>query len=93
MTEVVGVPVIVGAVFVCTACTVIENAARDAEACPSLTLITMPPKVPTLLADGVPLRRPVLLSKLAQAGRFAIEKVRTSPFESLADGVKAYEWF
>ena len=35
---------------------------------------------------GVPLSRPVVLLKAAHEGRLTIEKVRSSPFESLADG-------
>ncbi len=46
--------------------------------------------VPTFEVDGVPDRRPVLVEKLAQAGRFVIENVSESPSASAAVGVKLY---
>src|SRR5512139_2147970 len=52
-----GVPEITGGVF--EDATVIENAGSGVDALPSLTLITMFVNVPTLLAPGVPLSRPV----------------------------------
>jgi hypothetical protein len=55
---------------------------------PSLTLTVMFAKVPA--AVGVPWIRPLLAVNVAQAGRFAIENVRVSPFASLAVGVKEY---
>ncbi len=68
------------------------NVGSERDASPSLTLMTIPLYVPTLLADGVPLSRPVLLLKLAHVGRFAIENVSGSPSASLADGVKEKDW-
>ena len=50
------------------ASTVSENAGSAVLAWPSLTEIVMPDAVPTSAAVGVPERRPVELSKLAQAG-------------------------
>src|SRR5512139_4271200 len=49
---VAGVPEITGGVF--EEATVIANAGSGVDALPSLTLITMLPKVPTLAAPGVP---------------------------------------
>ena len=81
-TEVGGEPEIVSA-----ALTWIENAGSDAEAVPSLTVITMPEYVPTLAALGVPERVPLVLLKVSQAGRLATLKVSLSPSGSLAVGV------
>lgn len=39
---------------------------------------------------GVPLNRPVALSNAAHVGLLAMANVSTSPFASLADGVKEY---
>jgi hypothetical protein len=50
------------------ALTVIANADKEADALPSLTLITMPEVVPTSAAAGVPLSCPVAALKLAQDG-------------------------
>ena len=57
MTFVGGVPLIVGVVFG-TSSTVIVNAGSEAATRPSVTEITTLANVPTLLASGVPLRRP-----------------------------------
>ena len=43
-----------------------------AVAWPSLTLITMFPKVPTFAPAGVPRSRPVLVLNVAQLGRFVM---------------------
>ena len=75
---------------VATACTVKLNAASDALASPSLTLMTMPLVVPTCCAAGVPDSRPVAVSNDAQAGGFAMLNVNGSPSASLAVGVKTY---
>ena len=50
------------------ALTVMAKAANEADALPSLTLITMPEVVPTSAAAGVPLSCPVAVLKLAQEG-------------------------
>jgi hypothetical protein len=79
--------VIVGAVWGCV--TVSENAARDAEACPSLTLIAMFEKVPA--AVGVPDSCPVVVLNAAQVGLFATLNVSVVPVSgSLAVGVNVY---
>src|SRR5262245_58547559 len=91
MTLVGGVPLIVGMVFGISS-TVIVNAGSDAATRPSLTEITTLAKVPTLLASGVPLRAPVDALKLAQTGRFAIEKVSELLSGSDAVGVNEYAW-
>ena len=89
-TEVTGVPLIVGARFG-AADTVSVNAGSDAPPpLPSLTLITMPACVPA--AVGVPESRQVLVEKLAQLGRLAMEKERASPSASLAVGWVAPDW-
>ena len=48
--------------------------------------------MPALLADGVPLSRPVVLLKLVHGGRFEIENVSGLPSASLADGVNEKDW-
>ena len=70
--------------------TVIEKAGRLALLLPSLTEITMLLNVPTLLEDGVPVRRPFAVLKLAQLGRFLIENPSEFPSRSLAVGLKEY---
>ena len=70
--------------------TVIANAASDAVAVPSDTVIVMPLYVPTSELSGVPVTAPVDLFSEAQLGRFAAVKVSASPFESLAVGLKLY---
>jgi hypothetical protein len=72
------------------ALTVIENAASDVVALPSLTRITMFEYVPICASVGVPLRRPVEVLKDTHAGLFEMLKVKESPFESLAVGVNEY---
>jgi hypothetical protein len=87
VTEVGGVPEIVGARLVSGgSVTVIVNAARDAFACPSLTVITISAKVPTLAVLGRPESRPVVVEKLAQLGLLAMVKVSGSPSASAAEG-------
>ena len=65
------------------------NAGSAAESCPSDTLITMPLVVPTWVEPGVPLRRPLAVSKLAHAGLFDTLKLKRSPSASLAAGANA----
>ena len=48
----------------------------------------MPEEVPAFDAAGTPLKVPVAVSKLAQDGRPAIEKVSLEPSGSLAVGRK-----
>jgi hypothetical protein len=83
-----GVPVIVGGVF--AAVTAMPKAGSDADALPSLTLITMLPYVPTAEGPGVPSSAPVFTLKVAQAGRFAIAKVSGSVLASAAVGWNTY---
>src|SRR5215467_7600043 len=66
------------------------NAASEADACPSFTVITMFENVPTLEVEGVPVRAPVEVLKAAQAGLFCTLKVSVRPAGPLAVGVKAY---
>jgi len=72
------------------ACTVIANAGNDADALPSLTLITIPEVVPTSAAVGVPLSCPVAVLKLVQGGWLVIENVRVLPDGTVVVGVKEY---
>jgi hypothetical protein len=80
---VAGVPEIVGGRFGCV--TTIENAASDAVACPSLTLIAMFEDEPA--AAGVPVSCPVLPLNVAQVGRLVMLYVSGSASGSLAVGV------
>ena len=66
--------------------TVIENAGNFVVALPSLTLMTMFEWVAA--ADGVPLKRPVVVLKEAQLGLFWIAKPNVSPLASFAVGWK-----
>ena len=68
--------------------TVIVNAGNGTLDVPSLTPIVMFANVPA--AVGVPCNWPVVALKLAHAGRLRIPKFKTSPFGSLAVGVKEY---
>jgi hypothetical protein len=88
MTEVDGVPLMVGA-RLGGSLTTIENGASCALSWPSLTPITMLANVPTLALAGVPDSRPVLVLNAAQPGRFVIVNVSVPPFASLAVGVNA----
>src|SRR5688500_476668 len=81
VTEVEGVPLIVGAAFGAAA-TVIANGASAARRLPSLTLMMMFEYVPALVETGVPDSCPVALLKVAHAGRFAIANVSGSPLAS-----------
>ncbi|MFO1426557.1 MAG: hypothetical protein U1F11_06210 [Steroidobacteraceae bacterium] len=85
--------VFVGAVLVgvvaTAAATRIENGARLAVALPSETLIATFGKSPISLDVGVPLRRPVSVSKVAHAGLFAMANTSRSESASLAVGLKA----
>jgi len=65
---------------------VIENAASDVVALPSLTLMTMLGYVPTFALPGVPLRSPVTVLKAAQVGLFVMLKASVSPLASEAEG-------
>src|SRR5687767_2142740 len=67
------------------------NTGSAADAWPSDTLITMLLVVPTWVEPGVPLRRPLAASKLAQAGLFDKVKLKLSPSASLVEGVNAYD--
>src|SRR6056297_2917791 len=89
VTAFAGLPLIVGAELVTTACTVMAKADSDDESWPSLTLITMFSWVPASSLAGVPERRPVAVSKDAQEGGFAISKTSASPSASLALGVNS----
>src|SRR5688500_14836814 len=75
---------------VAIAVTVIEKAAREAVALPSLTVITMPDVVPAWLAVGEPESLPSDGLKVAQAGLLAMVKLSVSPSPSDAAGVKLY---
>src|SRR5580700_6510773 len=74
LTWVAGVPLIVGGGLAGDV-TAMLNAGSLALRVPSLTLMRMFEKVPTLAVAGVPASCPVVLLKLAQEGRFATEKV------------------
>ena len=86
MAEVVGDPEITGGVFGRGA-TVIEKAGSELVPVLSLTLITILECVAAVV--GVPLRRPVVVLKVAHVGRLVIENVNASPLASLAVGCKA----
>ena len=95
MTDVAGVPVIVGAEFgggevgggvLAAALTAIENAGSWAVASRRLRRLRCCWTVPTLAAAGVPSNRPVVVLNVAHAGRFVMLKVSESPFGSLAVG-------
>jgi hypothetical protein len=60
------------------------KADSDFDFLPSLTEMRMFENVPA--AVGVPLRRPVLLLKLAQAGRLLTANVSVRPSGSVAEG-------
>ena len=70
------------------ASTLIAKAGNAVVFWPSLTLIWMLAKVPTLESGGVPVSSPVLLLNEAQAGRLAIVKVSVLPLACEAVGVK-----
>jgi hypothetical protein len=81
---VAGVPEMVGGA---SAATVIAKAGSDAEADPSLTLMTMPEEVPMFAAVGVPLRSPEAALNVAQDGRPVMENTRgPAPAGSVALG-------
>lgn len=73
--------------------TAIANAGSDAFVRPSLTLMTTFEYVPTFEVVGVPDSCPVVVLKVAQLGRFAIENVSASPSASVAVGRKLYAAF
>jgi hypothetical protein len=89
MTAVAGVPLIVGARFG-GELTTIENGASAVVSWPSLTLILISAKVPTLPAAGVPWSRPVVEVKVAHVGLLTMVNVSVPPLASLAVGVKVY---
>src|SRR5688572_2067107 len=60
------------------------------EARPSVTEISMLVKLPTSSLSGVPVRRPVARSNVAQAGFRLIVNSSVSPSGSLAFGVNSY---
>ena len=64
------------------------KAGSEADACPSLTLITMLENVPTLELEGVPLKVPVVVLNEAHDGRFWTLKLSVVPEGLLALGVK-----
>jgi hypothetical protein len=68
------------------AVTAIENAGSEAVAVPSLTAITMLLKTPVVPAGGVPLNRPIDVSKVAQLGLPETANVSVLPSASLAVG-------
>ena len=90
MTDVEGVPLIVGGELFVGAVTAIEKGPNAALALLSLTLIEMFPNVPVVPVGGTPARRPVCVSNDAQAGLFAIAKIRESWSASEAVGTNAY---
>jgi hypothetical protein len=83
-TCVAGTPLMVSG---CGAITWILKAAREADAWPSLTLMTILAKVPTLEPAGVPLRVPVDALNVAQDGRFWTLKASVVPVGPAAVGV------
>ena len=68
--------------------TVTVKGAREAEALPSLTVMTMLAKVP--VPPGVPYSVPLELSNVAQAGLFVMLKVSVSPSASYTVGLNEY---
>src|SRR5262245_46415140 len=64
-----GVPEIVGARLLVGAVTLIANVGSAADVVPSLTEMTMLPKVPVVPDGGVPDSRPSSVSNAAHAGR------------------------
>jgi len=87
-TDFNGVPVIVGGELVepPEAATTIENVGSEALVTPSLAWTMMLEYVPTFAATGVPLRRPVVVLKVAHAGLFRTLKVTALPSGSFAVG-------
>ena len=81
-----GVPVIVGALFV--SLTVIVKVFNTAFFTPSLTEIKMSEVIPTSALLGVPLSFPVAVSNVAQVGLLVMLKVSVSLSSSLAIGIK-----
>src|SRR5688572_4968411 len=72
------------------AVTVIENGASESVSLVSLTEITMLEYTPAAAACGVPVKRPVLLLKVAQLGMFWMLYVSVSLSASEAVGWKVY---
>jgi hypothetical protein len=87
LTDVGGVPEIVGGVLVTGLVTLMENAAKEALAEPSDTVMTMFEYVPALVVAGVPASCPVLALKLAQVGLLEIENVRVVSRGAVVVGV------
>ena len=69
------------------ACTVIEKGCNEADDPPADAVMMMLAKVPTFAVLGVPVRAPVVVSKVAQAGKFCTENVAV-PLLTVAVGVK-----
>jgi hypothetical protein len=82
-TVVAGVPEIVGGVFG-RGDTLIENVGKEVVTVPSFTAMTIFECVAAVV--GVPLKRPVELENVAQAGAFVIVKVSVLPSASEAVG-------
>lgn len=70
--------------------TVRSNAGKETRSVPSVTEMTIPRVIPTLLAPGVPVSAPDEVLNVAQAGLFTIENVSVSPSASAADATKLY---
>src|SRR5262249_40132839 len=66
------------------------NAASATDACPSLTVMPMSAKVPTLLPCGMPCNWPVVAENVAQTGLLRMVNVSVSPSASAAVGVNEY---
>src|SRR6516164_6189045 len=80
VTVTAAVPVVAGAV------TVMAKAGSALDACPSLTLMMMLPKVPVCTLVGVPDNVPLAILKLAHAGLFCTENDSVVPLGPLAAG-------
>jgi hypothetical protein len=87
MSDRSGEPDIVGARFA-GAVTWIVNEGSETVASASEMEIVMRAEVPTSAAPGVPVRRPVEVLNVAQAGLFCIDQVRVLPSGSLPTGRK-----
>src|ERR1043165_5759524 len=73
-----------------TARTLITNDASETLAVPSDTEITMAAELPTSPAVGVPVRRPLVVLNVAQAGLLSMRQVSEWPSGSDAVGRKLY---
>jgi hypothetical protein len=86
VTAVVGEPEIVGGRFGGALTTIWKFASCALPPCPSLTPMPMPENVPTSVDVGVPCNRPVVVLKVAHAGRFTMLNISVPPSGSLAAG-------